>query len=215
MASLLKLRRNTNTGIIPITTTTVVGEILANVFDGRLFLRCNNGADYIKEIGAGSAVAQRYLAWNDTAGLAPVTSFEFDALAYLFSQGALQSLTTFFRVPNSYTGSQIFLRQALYTPGVANNFKMQAISTLIRRTTDAINSVTNQRTSTNADQVIPATANQYLENIFDLTDATGKINTIAVSANDIIKIVLSRVATTGTDDTNDVRLLNGSTEILF
>jgi hypothetical protein len=200
--STLKLRRNTSTGSTPTTGTTAVGEILANTFDGKIFLRGNNGSDFVKEIGA---LSQRGVQFNDVAGLAPSSLSEYDVLVSSFEQGKSQAVVAFIHVPNSYTvGTQIKLRLGHYTPGVANNFKFNTVTTLIRKGTDAINSSTNQYTSTNTDQAISATANQYLEITYDLTNTSGLINSVAVNAGDIIKVALSRVTTTGTEDTNDV-----------
>jgi hypothetical protein len=49
----------------------------------------------------------------------------------------------------------------------------------------------------------------------DLTNSTGLINSVAVSAGDLVKIKLQRVSTSGTDDTNDVRFLPNTAELIF
>lgn len=218
MADIIRIKRNTATGVVPTTASGVVGELFGNTFDGRLWLRCNNGTDFVKEIGAGSTstVAQRGMDWNEVSGVAPITSYEFDALVYKFSQGQVQAIVAFLHVPSSFsTGTQIKLRLGHYTSDVANNFKFQTLTTLIRKGVDAVSSTVNQYTSTNVDQAISATSNQYLEVVYDLTTAAGVINSIQVNPNDLIKIVLTRVATTGTDSTSDVTTIPQTAEVLF
>jgi hypothetical protein len=51
-------------------------------------------------------------------------------------------------------------------------------------------------------------------NSFAITDATGNINSVAVSASDIIKLEFKRIAPSGTEDTADIRVIPSSTEIV-
>lgn len=61
----VQLKRSAVAGKIPLTTDLALGEIAINTFDGKLFLKRNNGTDSIREIGAvtvgknGTAVATR------------------------------------------------------------------------------------------------------------------------------------------------------------
>ena len=61
----VQLKRSAVAGKIPLTTDLALGEIAINTFDGKLFLKRNNGSDSIREIGAvtveknGTAVATR------------------------------------------------------------------------------------------------------------------------------------------------------------
>lgn len=116
-------------------------------------------------------------------------------------------------IPFTYSsGVQITLRTKFYSPTyVSGNDLMQTVSTLNRTGTDAITSTTNQRTSTNT-AVTPAGANiPYLVS-FDLTDSTGKINGVTVSAGDTIIVQLTR----GTDtDVGEIHGLTLASEILY
>jgi hypothetical protein len=67
---------------------------------------------------------------------------------------------------------------------------------------------------TNGD-VTNTVANQLREVTYDLTDTTGKINSVSVSPGDLLKVIIQRVAPAGTADTSDVRMISGSTEVSF
>lgn len=215
MPNILVLKRNSTTGIAPTTSQLVIGEVAVNTFDGRLYGKGNNGADFIYEIGGNyrNVVAPN---WNDVGGFAATASFEFDQLVYGYTQGAIQSLTAWVRVPNWYlAGRQISLRADFYSPSIANNFNVQVTSTLIRKNTDAVTSLSNQQTVTSGDTLNSATANVLREIVFNLSDGTGKINGISVVAGSLIKIVLARIATTGTDDSADLRFIPDLSELQF
>jgi hypothetical protein len=106
------------------------------------------------------------------------------------------------------------MKASHYSPGSTNNFKFQSTAYLVRKNTDAITSTTNLRTSTNGD-VLNTLANQLREVTYDLTDTTGRINAVAVSPGDLIKVIIQRIAPSGTADTSDVRMISGSTEVSF
>ena len=63
---------------------------------------------------------------------------------------------------------------------------MQSLSTLVRSGVDAISTTTNQRTSTNAAVANIVDTPQIAT--LDITDSSGQINSVAVSANDLIKV---------------------------
>ena len=143
---------------------------------------------------------------------APLESEEYNEKVWMFQQGAAQQVVLYVKVPTSYApGRQIRLAINQYSPSAADTQLLSAVSTLVRRNTDAINSTSNQHTSTNA-ALTNTVALQSREAIIDLTSSTGTINGVAVAASDLIKVVLSR----GTDtDTADVRFVPSSTELRF
>lgn len=69
------VRRSATSGAAPTSATGTTGELIANTFDGRLWLRGNNGTDTIYEItrplpstiAQGGATSGQYLRWNGTA----------------------------------------------------------------------------------------------------------------------------------------------------
>lgn len=153
--------------------------------------------------------------WQGVAGLAPTEDYEYDEKVWKFAQGGLQAITLWVKVPSSYLpGSPITLKMSGYSPGSSNNYKIQSLATLIRNGTDAITSTTNQKT-VNSGDVLLTLANKLTQVSYALTETNGLINAVNVAAGDIIKVQLSRIAPTGTEDTNDVRLIPSTTEVLF
>ena len=217
MSNTLLLKRSSSTGHAPTTSQLSLGEVAVNTFDGILYFKKNNGADAIVSLSPGSSVSNggAGIDWQPVAGIAPTESYENTGKVFIFDQGLAQALQFWFRIPNSYqSGAQIKLNLGHYSPGSSNNFKLQTVTTLIRPGTDAITSTTNQYTSTNGDQALTS-ANLALNISYDLTSSSGQVNSVSVAANNFLMVKISRVATTGTDDTNGVRLVPGFAEMLF
>lgn len=132
-----------------------------------------------------------------------------------FQQSAGQKETLWIKVPQGYlAGRQIFAYLNAYSPSSADQWKFQVVATLIRKNQDAVTSVANQRTINSGD-ITNTVANQDRQLSFDITSATGQINGFAVSAGDRIKLELTRIAPTGTEDTADISMVPGSTEVKF
>lgn len=213
--AVIKLKRSSTSGAVPTTGQLQDGELAVNLVDGRLFGRGNNGSPFIFEIGGANTVSIFADAWKPVDGAAPVDSFEFNDLVLLFTQSLQQSCLVYFKVPSSYlAGKQITAKLGFYSPSASNNFKFKLDSYLVRKNQDAIDSTANLNTSNSAD-ITNTVAKQFREVAFVLTDSTGKINGVSVSPGDLIKLVLTRVAPTGTEDTADIRFVAGSTEIQF
>lgn len=133
---------------------------------------------------------------------------------YTFALGVPQALYAAIRVPSGYTaGQQIKLRTLFYSPDSSGTALMQTITTLIRTGTDAITSTTNQRTSTNTAVTLGAgTVDKPQAITCDLSDASGAINSVAVSAGDLILVQLQR----GSDSaTSDLKIPVYATEVTF
>jgi len=152
------------------------------------------------------------LQWSDGL-LAPIQTYDaVNNRVYLFGSGLGQTLVVAIKVPNTYGGGQqIKIIIPFYSPDVTGTALVQSVSTLIKNGVDAITSVTNQRTSTNA-AVTLTTANVPSAVTLDLTSTTGQINGVSVAANDIILVTLQR----GTDTaTSDLRVLTQGSELLL
>ena len=151
------------------------------------------------------------LQWLEDAS-APTSATENQSLVYLYQAALAQNLYCDIKVPSTYSaGSPIALKLSYYSPDASGTGLLLTQSTLIRTGTDAVTSTTNQRTSTNA-AVTFTNANRLLTVSFDVTDSTGKVNAVSVSANDIIKIRLYR----DTDSaTSDIRALVYGAEVTF
>lgn len=167
-----------------------------------------NAIQILSNSSGGSAGAQ----WQENPGNSPTTTQEFGGLVYLFEQGSTSSLNLFLKVPEGYiAGRQIFAKIEHYSPGATLTQLLQSTTTLIRKNTDAVDSTTNQRVSTNT-ALTNTVAKQLRLTTLDLTDATGLVNGVAVSPGDMLKVALSR----GTDtDTNDIRFTPSLTEVRF
>jgi hypothetical protein len=123
--------------------------------------------------------------------------------AYAGQQGFPQTLFTMVKVPSTYVaGSPINLRFTAYSPDTSGNFLMQTVSSLIRTGFDNITSTSNQQISSNpAITLSGGTVNVPQAITADLTDTSGMINGIAVSAGDLIIVELFRsISDTATSD---------------
>jgi len=151
------------------------------------------------------------LNWDEPPGLAPIKSSENGQVVYLYEPAKANKLVAFIKIPASHSpGSQLNMNIALYSPSTANNILMQGTSYLIRKDTDAIDSVANSHASTNSALTNSGVANKYQETTLDLTDGSGAINSITVQPGDMVKVELDR----GTDtDTDDVRFIPNGTEV--
>lgn len=120
---------------------------------------------------------------------------------YLFQSGLGQSLYSAIKVPSSYAGAQIFIKLEFFSPDSSGTALIQSVATLIRSGTDLISSTTNQRTSSNAAVTLGAgTVNIPQSLSIDLTDSAGKINSVSVSAGDLILVQITRGTDTATSD---------------
>jgi hypothetical protein len=180
--------------------------------DGTLYLKDSTGAKTPVGSGGGGGGFK----WYPPSDGSPVVDEEFGAEVYFYEQGnTTERLLAQVKVPQSYvSGRQISLYLGAYSPSSSNQFKLQAKATLIRKNTDALSSTTNQNTANTGD-VTNTVANQYRGLSVILTDAAGAINSVAVSPGDIIKVELTRIAPTGSDDTGDIRLIPNATEVKF
>jgi hypothetical protein len=165
---------------------------------------------YVDENAGGGGGSS--LNWHDGCSNTPIEEIEYNTIVRKFGDGLSQVLPASFIVPSSYTsGDQIQLRCLIYGENDASDLLLSAETTLIRTETDALNSTTNQHSSTNTTKTITTQYVPYSVDI-DLTDASGEINGVAVSAGDILKIELSR----GTDsDSDDLRFIPFATDIII
>lgn len=176
----------------------------------RTSLFVDTGAAWI-QAGAGGGGGS--LRWVEDAN-APIPTVENNQQTYFYTAGDSQVLYALVRVPSTYSaGSQIKLKMPFYSPDASGTVLLQTISTLIKPAVTAINSTTNQRTSTNAAVTLGAGTVNIPQSVeFDLTSTIGEINAVAVAAGDLIKVELRR----GTDTaTSEARALTYGTEVTF
>lgn len=145
-------------------------------------------------------------------GTAPLTAQENGAIVYKFISAGTDELYACIKVPKNYvSGNQINLYISGYSPSSSNTILILGQATLIRSGTDSFASTTNQRTTTNT-ALTNTVASQLREFVLDITSSTGQINSVNVSAGDIIKVRIYR----GSDsDTADIRVLADSKDVKF
>jgi len=149
--------------------------------------------------------------WSAPDGKAPIYEEEFSSNVWKFLDNGSQELWSVIKVPSTYGGAQIKLYIEAYSENTSNTWKLETTTYLVRNGTDAANSTTNSHASTNSN-ITNATTAYKSENIeLDLTDSSGQINSVSVSAGDTLRIKLTRA--TGTTDTADIRLRDGAVEL--
>ena len=185
------------------------GNAYYNSTTDRVRVYANGAWSNLGSGGGGSS-----LDWIEDA-LAPIASVEYGQRVYAFADGETQYLYAAVRVPSSYqAGSQINLRGLVYGNATSTTLLMQTLATLIRTGTDAVSSTTNQRTSTNSAITLATTANRPNAFVCDLTDSSGQINGVSVSAGDLILVRLTRDTATDTA-TVDAMFPAYSSEVTF
>lgn len=160
--------------------------------------------------GGGGGFSPVSLSFYGDGPDAPVEDTDLSQHVWKFAQGLSQRLVVSFKIPDGFVaGSQLFLKVSAYSYSAINTILFTATTTLIRKNTDAVDSVTNQYPSTNV--ALTNTVSKMLrEFVIDLTDGAGNINSVAPAVGDMLKIAMVR----GTDtDTGDLYLLDCATEI--
>lgn len=177
--------------------------------DGTLYKKTPAGVETAVGSGGGGGSSVR---WIEDVN-PPVAVFEYNAQAYVFSDGLAQSLFAQVRVPSSYVaGTQINLLSLFYASGTSSTVLFRTEATLIRELNEAISSVANVYTSTAAAVTLATTANRLNPFTCDLTDASGLVNGVTVTAGDVLLVKLTRA--TGTS-TLDATIPIDSSEVTF
>lgn len=150
-------------------------------------------------VAVGSGGGGGALNWVEDA-LSPVPVLQNNIRSYEFEAALTQYLYAVIKVPANYTaGNQVSLKSVFYSADTSGNALLQTLATLIRTGTDAVSSTTNQRTSTNAAiSLSGATQNIPQAVTFDLSSTTGQINSVSITAGDLILIRLTRGTDTAT-----------------
>lgn len=162
-------------------------------------------------VGSGAGGGGGGANWQGDA----LEDFEYDEKVWKFTQGSSQTLDLYIKVPQGYlAGRPISAFLGFYSPSNSLDFKMQLKSTLIRKNLDAINTVANTLTDNTGD-LTNTLSYMYRESEIQVTDGAGTINSFAVSPGDLIRLELSRIAPTGSEDTAEIRFVPSSTEVKF
>ena len=162
----------------------------------------------------GGAGGGSVIKWNENGPNAPVRDIENNIDVYLFQDVLAQEVYAGLKVPESYeAGSQIKMFVSSFSPSSSNTQLFSALTTLIRKGADPVTDTTNQHTSTNG-AITNDQADELTVHEIDLSNPSGLINSVAVSAGDLLNIKLFRATATDTD-TADVRMLVDGSEPKF
>lgn len=69
MAQTVQLKRSAVPGKVPTTSDIALGEIAVNTYDGKVFIKKDNGTASIVEIGAGSVATSRVVSYADATSI--------------------------------------------------------------------------------------------------------------------------------------------------
>lgn len=165
----------------------------------------------LKSSSGSGGNSSRSLVWVEDSG-APDSGLEFHNNVYFYGSGLSQFLYLWITVPKSYVpGNTISLNLDAYSPDSTGTGTLATTATLIRPGTDAMNSTTNQKTSSNTFSL--AVANVAQTENYALTDSSGNINSVPVAPGSLILVALTRGVDTGV---SDLRVpASGAAEVLF
>lgn len=177
--------------------------------DGRAYMLNSSGL----ESGLGGGGGGGSLRFIEGAN-SPVKTFENEIEVYEFEPGQGQALYLTVRVPQTYApGAPINLRVLWTCASTSNNALINAVATLIRSEVDVITSTTNQRTTTNSAVTMTAgNANEPQKVVLDISSSTGTINSVAISAGDLIKVKVQESSSTVADV---IKLIPDASEVTF
>jgi hypothetical protein len=175
--------------------------------DGKAYILNQSGL----EAGLGGGGGGGSLRFIEAAN-SPIKTFENEIEVYEFTPGEGQSLYLSLRVPAGYTAGSPLRLNILWTcASTSGDALINSVATLIRSEVDEITSTTNQHTSTNA-AITLSSANDLEPQkvVLDISDGDGEINSVALSAGDLIKIKLQESSSTVADA---IKLIPDASEI--
>ena len=192
-------------------TDLVVGMEIFNTDDEKKNVYTTAGWVEVGGGGAGVGGFPLVLYPGNQAG-APPAEFTGNLNYFRFEPSDTNELRGAIKVPASYeAGDQIFLRSHFFPQVSSGTGLFSATTYLVRVGTDTVGSTTNSHASTNS-AVSSLSSGRVEQSIMDLTDSSGEINSVAVSPNDMLQIVITR----GTDTNTDfLGLLENSSEVIL
>lgn len=174
----------------------------------KFYIKAADSTAYIKdsagvetEIGTGGGGGGITLNWIQTGGNSPLEDVFSNDKVYLFDASLSQELFTAFKIPDTYeAGTQVNLKIGYTCTATSGTVLFSSQATLIKKDTTVYSATTNQHSSTNVAVTLSASANRINEATLDLSNATGLINSVTITAGDIIKVKLFRGTDTATPE---------------
>lgn len=188
-----------NHGVVISSGTNAMTVIAPDASTTKVLTSGGASADPSWQTATGGSGGGATVQWEEGANAASNVIIN-NMATYSFGAGLSQNIYSDIKVPAGYSaGTQIKLKCSIYSADSSGTFLMQTISTLLTNNSSLVSSTTNQRTSTNSAITATAGNQNKIQNVaFDLTDASGQINSVAVAANDTIEIQMTRGTDTAT-----------------
>jgi hypothetical protein len=156
------------------------------------------------------------LKWYFGNGLTPEIQIKSSGLeTYAFAQTDDQEIFVKIKIPTGFVnGTQCFLRNGhFFTSVTSGNVLFRATSYIFRSNVNG-NGTPGSYSSTNSEQAVNGTSNQItVLTALDITDGSGQINGVTVTAGDTLLVRLQRLASSETSGAAaDVNLIPESLE---
>jgi hypothetical protein len=95
MAQTIKLKRSATQGAVPSTSSLSLGEVAINTYDGKMYIKKNDGSESVVEIGGGSSGAAATGIWKEylytaTANQTAFTGADDNGVPLTFTAGQIQ-----------------------------------------------------------------------------------------------------------------------------
>lgn len=89
MAQTIKLKRSSVSGNIPTTAQLDLGEVAINSFDGKMYIKKDDGTEQIVEVGYNLGVIQEYV-FTATASQTVFTGLDDNSIGFIYNPGNIQ-----------------------------------------------------------------------------------------------------------------------------
>ena len=211
MAQTIKLKRSSVSGNTPGTSDLELGEVAINTYDGKMFIKKNDGSDSIVEIGGTSGTVTEAFKTIAVSGQNNVVADSATDTLTLVA-GSNMTLTT-----NASGDTITFASSGV--PGSQNVFTTFAVSgqnsVVADSTTDTLTLVAGSGitlTTDNSNDEITITNSATGANAFGNIAVSGQTTVAADSTNDTLTLTAGTGITLTTDATNDgITITNSAT----
>lgn len=89
MAQTIKLKRSSVSGNIPLTSQLDLGEVAINTFDGKMYIKKDDGTEHIVEVGYNLGVVQEYI-FTASASQTVFTGLDDNSIGFIYNPGNIQ-----------------------------------------------------------------------------------------------------------------------------
>lgn len=89
MAQTVKLKRSSVSGNIPLTSQLELGEVAINTFDGKMYIKKDDGTEQIIEVGYNLGVVQEYI-FTASASQTIFTGLDNNSIGFIYNPGNIQ-----------------------------------------------------------------------------------------------------------------------------